>query len=237
MGMGSIRRDDPLVRVAFPASLAIHLAIAALIPAIVVVQSSGPAIETISFAHVISVSAPTPHPERAPLAAAPSRAAIPNVARTTPAPHARRASRRPETHATSAARSAAPMVAAEHAGSAVATPADHALPSAAASPPAQTTSVASTESRQKTGGYLPLGAEQPDPVLDPTVLQRLSALAVHVKLLVTVDESGRTKRVAFVPPLDDATEARIRAMLASASWDPAVCGAGVPCEGTATISL
>jgi hypothetical protein len=61
--------------------------------------------------------------------------------------------------------------------------------------------------------------------------------AVHVTLLVTVDEDGHTERVVFQPPLDTQTEQAIQQMLASANWDAAVCGGGVSCEGTATIKL
>jgi hypothetical protein len=33
------------------------------------------------------------------------------------------------------------------------------------------------------------------------------------------------------------TKSRIQSLLADASWDPAVCGGGIACEGTATIRL
>ncbi len=86
-------------------------------------------------------------------------------------------------------------------------------------------------------GYLPFGAEQPDPVLDPNIVRQLSALGVHVTLVVTVGDDGRTESVAFQPPLDPSLEGRIRSLLADANWDPAVCGGGVACEGHATIKL
>jgi hypothetical protein len=89
----------------------------------------------------------------------------------------------------------------------------------------------------KTGGYLPFGAEQPDPVLDPSVRKQLDALAVHVTLVVTVGDDGRTEKIVFQPPLDPQLESRIRSLLADANWDPAVCGGGVSCEGNATIKL
>ena len=88
-----------------------------------------------------------------------------------------------------------------------------------------------------TGGYLPFGAEQPDPVLDPGVRKQLNGLGVHVTLLVTVGEDGKTKSVAFQPALDAQTQTRIESLLADASWDPAVCGGGISCEGRATIRL
>ena len=87
------------------------------------------------------------------------------------------------------------------------------------------------------GGVLPPGYFQA-PVLDPAVRAQLQQrFAVHVTLLVTVDEDGHTERVVFQPPLDAPTEQAIQQMLASANWDAAVCGGGVSCEGTATIKL
>jgi hypothetical protein len=109
-----------------------------------------------------------------------------------------------------------------------------AAPDVTPSPVART--VASEGTRQ-TGGYLPFGAEQPVPVLDPNVLKQLGTLNVHVTLLVTVGDDGRTQNIEFQPPVDPQVESRIRSMLADASWDPAVCGGGVSCSGIATIKL
>lgn len=87
------------------------------------------------------------------------------------------------------------------------------------------------------GGMLPLGATQ-DPVLDPSVRAQLEKrVTVHVTLVVTVGEDGHTKRVVFQPPLDADTEHAVEALLADATWDAAVCGGGVSCEGVATIRL
>lgn len=87
------------------------------------------------------------------------------------------------------------------------------------------------------GGVMPLGAAQ-DPVLDPRVLTSLrQSVATHVTLLVTVGDDGRTKSVAFHPPLQPQQERAIEAILAAANWDPAVCGGGIACQGTATINL
>ena len=58
--------------------------------------------------------------------------------------------------------------------------------------------VASTVGHDK-GGYLPFGAEQPDPVLDPGVRKELASLGVHVTLVVTVGEDGKTKTIEFQP--------------------------------------
>jgi hypothetical protein len=62
-------------------------------------------------------------------------------------------------------------------------------------------------------------------------------LGVHVTLVIDVGDDGRTENVVFSPPLDPQVETRIRALLADATWDPAVCGGGVSCEGSATIKL
>ena len=87
------------------------------------------------------------------------------------------------------------------------------------------------------GGVLPFTASQP-PVLDPSVRTQLERrFGIHVTLLVTVDENGHTQSVTFQPPLDAQTEQAIQAVLASATWDAAVCGGGVTCQGTATIKL
>jgi hypothetical protein len=87
------------------------------------------------------------------------------------------------------------------------------------------------------GGVSPFGAEQP-PILDPRVkTELLQRFNVHVVLLVTVGEDGKTKKIEFHPPLDDATQHAIQTFLANANWDAAVCGGGVSCEGVATIKL
>jgi hypothetical protein len=74
-------------------------------------------------------------------------------------------------------------------------------------------------------------------VLDPDVRKQLDGMGAHVTLTVTVGEDGRTENVAFDPPIDPQLEARIRSLLADATWDPAVCGGGVACEASATIKL
>ena len=105
-----------------------------------------------------------------------------------------------------------------------------------ATPSPAVRAVASLGTR-KAGGYLPFGAEQPDPVLDPAVRKQLDALGAHVTLVVTVGDDGRTEDVVFDPPIDPQLETRIRSLLADASWDPAVCGGGVSCQAQTTIKL
>jgi hypothetical protein len=216
------------------ASLAIHLVAAMMIPAVVVLSGAGPDIETISFVHVVRMQIQTPHPQaRAPQAIAPvaSRAAHVTQAKTAASSQhvmSPRSKAQGET-------SRAPVLAAvSRQGVASAEPG--VSPSPMVTVAAQV-NVASAAPRERPGGYMPFGAEQPVPVLDPGVRSALGALQVHVTLLITVDDNGRTKDVSFDPPLDSATEARIRAMLANASWDPATCGAGVPCEAQTKITL
>jgi hypothetical protein len=87
------------------------------------------------------------------------------------------------------------------------------------------------------GGVLPLGAAQ-EPILDPSVRSQLQKrVNVHVTLLVTVGEDGKTKHITFQPPVDAQIEQEIESILAAANWDAAVCGGGVSCEGVATIKL
>ena len=91
--------------------------------------------------------------------------------------------------------------------------------------------------RNDRGGVSVFGAEQP-PVLDPRVKSALiQRFNVHVTLLITVGDDGRTKKIEFRPPLDAQTQRAIQTLLADASWDAAVCGGGVSCEGVATIKL
>ncbi|MFZ1016967.1 MAG: hypothetical protein WAN39_03760, partial [Candidatus Cybelea sp.] len=94
-----------------------------------------------------------------------------------------------------------------------------------------------SENARPAGGYLPFGAEQPTPVLDPEVRKQLDALGTHVTLIVTVGDDGKMTNLVFTPPVDAQTETKIRSLLADANWDPAVCGGGVACEGQATIKL
>jgi hypothetical protein len=97
--------------------------------------------------------------------------------------------------------------------------------------------VATATEHHIAGGYMPFGAAEATPVLDPGARQQLAALNVHVTIVVIVSDNGRTKSVRFVPSLDKALEGQIQTLLASANWDPAYCGGGIPCEAAATIKL
>ena len=223
------------MRIGFGTSLVLHLLLALSIPSLMWFSSATQTIETITFVHLRPITIQTPKPRVEPArATAPKHALQPRVAivrQKSVAPRAHRLLAKPKSQVTEAPTvSTQTNVASAAAGNAVeATP-------QAPSTPAQN-EVASAAQKHQTGGYLPLGAEQPDPVLDPNVHKALAALSVHVTLIVTVGDDGRTKSIVFQPPLGTQLESKIQAMLADASWDPAVCGGGVPCEGRAIIKL
>jgi pyruvate/2-oxoglutarate dehydrogenase complex dihydrolipoamide acyltransferase (E2) component len=216
------------------ASLGVHVLVALSIPALAWTASSSAAVETVSFTRIVHIELSRPHkPQPPPRAAAPHKSVAPVVnfnhvelARTAPSRQA------PPQRAVATEAPAAPAVATQQqAGQGSAPDAD-----VQTTPSPEIRAVASVGTHQ-TGGYLPFGAEQPDPVLDPGVRKQLDTFGVHVTLVVTVGEDGRTESVDFQPPVDAGIEARIRSLLADASWDPAVCGGGVSCEGQAVIKL
>ncbi|HZV77564.1 MAG TPA: hypothetical protein VFF63_07405 [Candidatus Babeliales bacterium] len=218
------------------ASLGIHCAVALAIPALAWTASTSIPVETVSFSRILHVEIVPPRaPHPPPRAIAPHhspKTAINftgNVRTVSLRPH-RRATPEPVVASNAPAAPAVGAVQRAGTGSALA----DAAPNATTSPAIR--SVASVGSRQP-GGYLPFGAEQPEPVLDPSVRKELDALGAHVTLVVTVGDDGRTESVDFEPPIDPALETRIRSLLSDASWDPAVCGGGVACEGRATIKL
>jgi len=215
MGITVPAPDHRPINRAFLASAGFHALLALLIPAFVVAGSTAPI-----------------HPQvRQRQATAPQRAPSVHVA-TVPAAAQRRAPTITRVNRSDSSGALA-TAAVTRSGSAVAQTGANAPPVVQSTPAA-----APAESpRQSVGGYMPLGAEQPVPVLDPSVRAALAALGVHVTLTIDVDENGRTKDVSFKPQLDPAIELRIRDLLNAASWDPATCGAGLSCEATATITL
>lgn len=227
--------DDRLLGRAVAFSIGLHLILALFFPALVSFSSAGPAIETISFVRVmrIAVSKP-PVPAHQQPALAPKRAPIVAYRRqvhaAVPAVHVSGPVAAPRAQPRAATGAIVSDV--SRAGSANAAP-------AATSPPvtAAPQQIAAAESSRDNGGYMPFGAQQPDPVLDPQVFKALAALGIHTSITVTVDADGHTKAVAFNPPIDAQTAERIRSMLAQASWDPAVCGGGIACEGRTVIKL
>jgi pyruvate/2-oxoglutarate dehydrogenase complex dihydrolipoamide acyltransferase (E2) component len=234
--MGTFWPSNRLLTQALAASLLLHLLVALLLPRLT--WSAGSAtIETISFVHLMAIEVQTPRPKiREIPAAAPQRAAAPHIARVVqarPKPVQVPAHRVPPRHI--ALRAAAPSIGVTRPGAVSQTEAQSTSTPAApvTAPPPEV----ATATRHDTGGFMPLGAQQPNPVLDPSVFGALQKLRVHVTLIVTVGPDGRTENIDFQPPIDSSIEAQIRTMLASAAWDPAVCGAGVACEGQATIKL
>ena len=218
------------------ASLAIHCLVALAIPALAWTASSAIPVETVSFTHVLRVVITPPRPPQPPPRAIAPRHDPKQAINF--ADHVRLAKTvvHPRTRAETAVATNAPgapaVGAVTRAGNGTAE--SDAAPNVTPSPAMR--AVASIGTRQE-GGYLPFGAQQPDPVLDPGVRKQLGALGAHVTLVVTVGDDGRTENVVFDPPIDPQLEDRIRSMLADASWDPAVCGGGVACEARATIRL
>jgi hypothetical protein len=219
------------------ASVGIHLLVALAIPALAWTASTSAPVETVSFMHImrIQVVPPPRPPAPPPRAVAPHHDVKPTISfanhiRTVAAAPRRHAPRTPVAATNAPAAPAVGAVTQAGTGTAPAAGAPDATPSPAIR-------AVSSTGTHRDGGYLPFGAQQPDPVLAAGVLKQLGALGAHVTLFVTVNEDGRTENVVFQPSIDPQLEARIRELLADASWDPAVCGGGVACEGRATIRL
>ncbi|MGA9018870.1 MAG: hypothetical protein WB438_08065 [Candidatus Cybelea sp.] len=215
-------------------SLAIHMLVAISIPALAWTASGAP-VETVSFTHILRVQIVRPRAALPrPRAAAPHYNISPSMNFAHRVVLVKLAQQRPATRAPIATNApAAPaMAAVAEAGDSNAN--GDAGP--VSSPTPAVRAVASVDTNHA-GGYLPFGAEEPVPVLDPAVRKELDGLGVHVTLIVTVGDDGHTTNVVFQPPLDPQSENRIRSLLADASWDPAVCGGGVSCEAQATIKL
>lgn len=224
------------------ASIGLHALLALAIPSFAWTVASSPEIETISFMKIttVHVATPTPPPAVRPPAAAPVVAPAIHLAPSTARPveisrHSNlQVQRRPDVQSTlQSAPQAAPQV---QGVAPVAQTAATAVPQAT---PAveQQRQVASVAHKAVDGGYLPLGAEQDVPVLDPTVRTAIAQLGVHTTLTVVVDADGKVKSIAFTPDVDTAVETKIRSMLAAAQWDAAVCGGGVSCEGKAVLKF
>jgi len=228
--MGHAVSSNRLLYRALLASLALHLVLLTLIPPLANLESAQN-VELLSFVRIQTVRIATPVPRPEQRAAAPARALL-AVASAASAPVPIRRPVNERITRPSQQQAGAPVVAsAVRSGGVTAEPSTAAVPASAApeNAPDET-------SRQPVGGYEPLGVND-TPVLDPAVRKALLALGVHVTLTITVDGSGHTKHVAFAPPLDPSAEQQIQALLAAASWDPAVCGGGMTCEGQATITL
>jgi hypothetical protein len=217
-------------------SVALHVLAALCIPALAWTASTAPAVETVSFSRIEHIVIVPPQRRPQPKAVAPHISAVPKVTLATEHVELSKTSPRHSSSpppASKSARSSAPVLAANSvAGNG--TVVGDAEPRATATPASREVASVGTHDA---GGYLPFGAEQPNPVLNPSVRKQLDALGVHLTLIVTVGEDGKTKNIAFEPVVDPALQTRIEALLADASWDPAICGGGVSCEGRATIKL
>jgi len=242
------------LRRAFAASLGIHLLLAFIFPIWPNTQPQGPeAVETLTFAHIAHIHIEK-HADARPLPVAMPR----TTRRSATVSFARKHSelsaknRNPRSRPTPVngpqglvaaaprlvpARQPVPLVARAPGTRLPKEPTFQRAPGPLPNPQGTANLVVSGSGSNDRGGVSPFGAEQP-PVLDPRVksalLQRFN---VHVTLVITVDEDGHTKKIEFHPPLDDQTQTAIRTMLAAATWDAAVCGGGVSCEGVATIKL
>jgi hypothetical protein len=243
--------DNQLLRRALIASLALHLLVALLLPTWMRAQSEGlQSVETISFARVmrVAIMRPVAHAVHAATPDTKRRAANVSFARHKSELSVSRPKPRPrptEQNGPNGPLAAAPKHVALHRLSPLYAQPNTASAAAHESTAAQTPQPQSTVADRAVGGtgssnrggLLPFGAQQ-EPVIDPAVLPKLQAkVSGHVTLIVVVGEDGHTKHVEFQPPLDADTERAIEAILADATWDAAVCGGGVSCEGTATIKL
>ncbi|HET7813871.1 MAG TPA: hypothetical protein VFL13_05820 [Candidatus Baltobacteraceae bacterium] len=250
----AVRFDDSILWRALAASLALHLMFALFLPIWTPPQSQGlQPIESVSFAHLMRVQ--IEHPSRAALpVAVPKHAKVASkvtLARTraeiSAKTHKQRSIRIALTGPSGTKTAAAPkenlkqnnvpliaQAPASNQPQSVIKSETLRTPDPDAS--VDTRSVESSGASDR-GGVMPLGENNP-PTLDPGVRDKLAKLIqTHVTLIVVVGEDGRTKSMKFTPPLDASTEEAMRTLLADAAWDPAVCGGGVSCEGTATIKL
>lgn len=233
--MGAIAGTRERMGGATLASVTLHVFAALAIPALAWTASTAPPVETVSFTRILHIQITRPKPAQPPpRAIAPHHQAKPTLHYAY------------HLHVVAAVRhhaSPAPPVATDapgapavgnvsRVGNGIAN--NDAPPNVTPSPAAR--EVASVGAHDQ-GGYLPFGAEQPEPVLDPSIRKQLQSFGAHVTLTVTVGEDGHTQNIVFDPPVDPQTENRIRSLLADASWDPAVCGGGVACAAQTTIKL
>jgi hypothetical protein len=224
----STRPFDRWLAWALAASLMLHLIVAALFPYVRAPGADSMEILRVNVAplEILRRLAAPPVPHRAANAPAATRVGIAHVVAPDKAP----------------ARQSRPT-ARVHAGAALVTTAHTTTTTSATAAPqaaavrAGAQPVSAAAQAHPVGGYMPFGAQEDDPVLDPHVLSALTGLNVAVTLTIVVGDDGRTKSVAFSPAVDPQIENEIRDLLANANWDPAYCGGGIPCEKSATIKL
>lgn len=236
---------------ALVASVGLHMLIALFLPVWTAQVSGGlQPVEAVSFARIARVQIQRPSAKSLPAAVprTPQRSAVVSFARVKAelSAHTHKPVARPTAQAGPVgSRASAPRLVASHNSPLYARPAASAEVSTDQAPAAPSPQPMASQADRAVpgngaadrGGLMPLGEKQ-DPVLDPQVLTQIQKrFSGHVTLIVVVGEDGHTKHVVFQPPLDVQTERTIEALLADATWDPAVCGGGVSCEGTATIRL
>ena len=250
--------EDPRSRASLAASVLLHaLFFVWLLPQLVANnQPALESVETISFkkiAHVSMQRARVSSPAHVPvlLARAPAdpKTQKPRAThvkkKATPSRQSRNA---PATPPPGAARPQ-PLVVAQQTG----TPAPSQLtkPAATAAAPVQTATPAAADRRDQHqqvaaasgntnggGNGIFLNTDQQAPVLELGASQELKRrFRMNLTLVVLVTDDGKTKEIEFHPPASADIEKQIRDLLASAHWDAAQCGGGIPCEGKATIKL
>lgn len=226
----STRPFDRWLAWALAASLVLHLIVAALFPYVRAPGADSMEILRVNVAPLEilrRLAAPPAQPAAHRAASAPAAAQI--GAMPVPAPDKAPAR---QTRPTAHLRNGTAVAMTTHGTAVSATAAPQVAPVQASVQP-----VSAAAQTHPVGGYMPFGAQEDDPVLDPHVLSALTELNVAVTLTIVVGDDGRTKSVAFSPALDPQIESQIRDLLANANWDPAYCGGGIPCEKSATIKL
>lgn len=251
--MRSWWNQDRRFGAAIAASLCIHALLALLFPSQTSTGEPSAAVETISFQKIQRVSVVAPKVARvartvvaiAKPAAAP-RKVQPRSARPNPKAPALRPNRHAKTMPTPGARTVSTVFAL---GARTGTPAPPrvAHPAAnvqsvasarpSATPAAQQQQVAANQGTNDRGGTAPFLSEQPPALAKDARDELRRRFKMNVTLTIVVDEAGNTKQITFDPPVSAELEKQIRDVLAQAHWDPAICGGGIYCEGTASIKL
>ena len=217
------------------ASLALHLLLALALPALSQRTGAQPQIDTISFQRVTRIAIEQP-PREVP--------AVRRVAAVRPPPAARAVRQAEPAHKPPAVAALAPPApkAVNEPRTGRPLPKEPAV-AASIAPTTAPLSPATPAAREVANvehppaGYMPFGAEERDPVLDPNVRRQIEALGVRATIQIRVTDDGRTKDVVFQTPVSRDVESQIETLLADATWDPAYCGGGIPCAGAVTLKL
>ncbi len=230
--------DNGMLRWALLISILLHSCIALVWPNLIS-RADDPAapIESISFAHLSQIKFTTPAPKfkSVPRVPAMTQRVAPVRARVRPGARHRSPN---AAAAKTVARVNTPVVS-EPVQQLAAAPSPTVQTSAAATPaPSAPPREVAQSDGSDTGGVMPFGATLDTPVLDPRIKSELqNRFKLGVVVTIVVGDDGKTKSISFHPPQDQAVEAQIRSLLASANWDPAVCGGGIACEKSAELKL